>query len=764
MPTQDMNVPSLLGGVSTVSQNGRAPHETTAQENVELYPDRGCDKRPGTEIVLGEGPVGELDMDQVIPAADRLDAYILWINRGPDEQFLVIVDPNLDDDGIIQAFNLEDGTKVNVFDAIGNPLGDVASDNLRAYITAGAGTADARLLLRHLTVEDSTFILNRSVPTALKGTGIAYETSVGQFLRFKANAHNVTAWSDFDQPPTGTAPIPTFVDDGMTVTNANYWYAQDDDVGLPGGFYAAVSTTVPPWYTRTVTEGANSWVDEKTMPIRMDWNGTEFRVQFVDWTPRQSGDSFTNPGPSFIGNPISDFVFAAGRLWFFSGERIVSTRLDDITNLWIRSVVLQTERDPIDTNLRGARFASIDFATTFREAIILLTNGSREVEIRANGPITPQTVQLFDSAAVESVNYCSPAQLGGSLYFLGERDFANIVWEYFYLEQAVANQAFDITNRVHGYIPAASSRITASGSTEQLFIITDADPSMIYVNRSAWQGQNKVMNSWYRWEFQGLDDNSTRTILSMEPVGDFLFILFQHQAGLFLEKMAIGEPTQDTDGTPVQTLGYALRIDRKFKVQGVYDLITDTTSWTVPFKDAFLDEVVLAATWDTADEKAAGTRLSGLAVEVIGDETIITIDGDWTVNEDNDPAPAYVGRSFEAAITLSELFVRDSQGRPVYGNMSLLRGRIRHRDASYYFIEITPPGREALKHEFFVPFIGSTPLDGDQLEPYGEFQFRLLAPSHNTVIRIVNDSPYPAAWIDLDFRVRLNSSAYSSIK
>lgn len=749
-----IEIPSFLGGVSRITQNGRAPFEVEDMLNCDLNPVRGTDKRAGTEHIPGQGAQEELS---VTGASDIV--YTFWINRSETEQFMGFINPANDGDDLIQIYNILTGVKVTVEgdgDGTGAVvLSDIKNATLRAYLVAGTQTPRERF--RVLSVEDSTFILNRTVATALKGKPITYKTSTGDILEVRNRNHqqNKLSWSDFDHPPAiDTTPpitsIPTgqpgdpnedFINDGM-------WYARDDDVGLPQGFYFVESAIQPLWFQRVRTEGASSIVDPATMPLRLDFDGTKFVLKPVNYTARFSGDSTTNPGPTFIGNPLSDISFFQNRMWFISGERVVSSRVDDLFNVWIDSVSVLTDGDPIEMGIKGNRISNGIYAEAFKDALVIITDGRRQVELRANGPFTRDSVQMIDSTEVSSSDYTEPTKKGSQLYFVSERDFSMLIWEYDYSPQQVANVARDITERVRGYIPAESHTLTASTAHDSLFLLNLPELDTIYVNSADFNEQNqKTLNAWHKWV---LPDSPK--IISVEVVDDHLYIALVRNSLVYLERLALGVPQQDTDGSPVQTLKYAVRLDRKQKLQGVYDAPTNKTTWTVPFADANLNEVVLAATWDTGAQKMAGTRVPGLTVTALAATTTIVVDGDWENNGDGVDSPAYVGRSFEAVTDLSEQFFRDPRtGQVLRGNVTLMGGIIYHRESGGYKIKITPEGRSELVKEFVVPDFVSTPLDTDQLDKFGEFSFRVMSHARNLKIQVVNDTPYPTTWTSLDF-------------
>ena len=749
MPIQNIRIPSFMGGVSTVSQSQRSPVEVDAMDNCDVDLSRGVDKRAGTEHVEGDGSLGSLNVEG---AGDEM--HVFWINRDTAERFVGFVYPDAASaDNLIQVWNITTGNEVVVkaLDSGGSEvdLSDADADvaAMVAYLQNGSQTPQQRY--RTITVEDGTFILNRTVTTALEGTAITYRSAsfTPANVRNQNNDHNVTAFSDFDQPPADFATYPsraTLVAGGIIESDA-IWYATDDDSGLPQGFYWAISEDQAPWYQRLPTETALSYLQRDTMPLLLAYDGTKFILQFVDWTPRKAGDNGTNPGPTFIGNPIDDIAFHQGRLWFASGERIVSSRAGDLFNLWIDSTILITDADPIDDGVQGTRISNIRLLESFRESLIMLTTGARQVELRANGPITPLSYQMYTSTDIFSANYVEPARRGSQMYFGGERDASMLIWEYDYSPAQVSNVAVDLTRRVHSYIPAESPWMTASNSHDQLYVLSLADPDAIYVNTSAWENGDRILNSWFRWVYPAADN-----LISCEVFDDFLYIIIERSSLWFLERQPLGQPLQDNDGT--QTLGYSLRIDRKVAVQGVYDSGTNETVFTLPYRDDDADFVIVAGpSWDTETVKGAGTQIPEFTVGTSGGFNTLTVEGDLENNADGANSPCYIGTAYTASITLSEVFVRDQNGTIAHGNNHLTRMRIRHRDSGGYTVRVTPEGRSSLTKDYIVPIIGSTPIDSDQLDDFGEYQCRVMTHARNSTIELLNDTPYPTAWLDADF-------------
>lgn len=724
-------VPSVLGGIVTVPPNQRMPHELEGCLNVDLDPSSGGRFRSGTNFVPFGGELGS-----IMPAVDLGSVHWFWIIRSSEEQYVGVIDPEANDNTILRIFDLE-GNAMTVEGPTGQALGHADNAGLRAYLQAG--TLDARKRFRLQSVEDTTFILNREVVTALTGRPITYRSVSTMAVRNQNNPQNVVSWGDFTHPPVtvGTpSSIPTGTPDQSNTdfTSDAIWYAQEDDLGWPQGFYMAVSTSQPPWFERVRTEPRNSLVDASTMPHRLSFDGTKFVLDVCPWVPRYSGDSTTNPGPSFIGNAISDMVFHQARLWFCSGQRLVSSRLDSIFDLWISSVSLVTDTDPIDIGLLGGQRSVILFMETYRESIIALTSGARQIEVRANGPLTPGSVMVYDSTAVDSVDYVWPVKMGSQVYFFGERDFSNTLWEYYYSPTDVNNQAQDITSRQRGLIPAQASLIEASEADGQLFVLTDALPNRIYTNRSVWNQGQKALNSWSIWEYSG-------SVLSIRAADSRLYMVIERDGLVFLEWQSLGAPQQDTAGDPPQTLSYQVRLDRRTTVQGFYDAEDNTTTFTLPYApDPDLLQIILGPTWDAGDERLAGAEV----VDVLDiTDNVIIVEGQYEFNADSVSAPAILGESYEWEITLSRSFVRDNQGAPAHGSFQLLRGRVIATETGSFGVRIQHAGRDPVTANYHLPSVGSTALDSEAITAEAYHEFRILGNSASTTISFYGSSPTP---------------------
>lgn len=792
MPIVPIKIPNLIGGVSREAESLRAINRMRGLDNVELSEQDGAQKRPGSQFVKsvdGSSVSGELTVTE--PTNTK---KVFWIDRASGEQFVVLIDPTATDlDKIVQVFNISDGAERTVegdgnLDDASTVLSDAENAALRTYI--GAGSGDLRRRLKLLAVEDATFLLNRTVLSALAGTAATFRDTAGaNNIRNTASAQNVSAWSNFEQPPspTDTFPTRTVLLAGGNIDNDAIWFARDNDVGQAQGFYWAIAGDFPPWFQRLRTEGANSMFDFDSMPIRMDFDGTKFVIKPVVWTDRFSGDSSLNPGPSFIGNAIGDIAFHADRLFLLSGEQVVSSRAGDIFNLWIDSIILRNDADPIDQTVPGGsenRTNIIDFAIPFPGALVVLTRGARQVELRANGPLSPNTAFLDPSTAVFTVEYMPPTMMSSKMYMMGERDFANILYEYMYEPERFSNVANSVTEHVRGYLPAEAAVMVASEQHSQIFITTDAETNRIYVYRTeeeskARREQRAPIQSWYRWTF-----DSGNEILSIQVFNNFLYMLIRKDSLIWLERIPLGIAAQDTDNVngPLQGLGYSIPIDRKISVTGVYDAGTDTTEFTLTYDDLTVNELILGPSWDAdftepdgsiTEQRLAGKRFQAgvnMTVVSLNGKTVLQVDGQFQTNILGNTPLAFAGRSYKKDIHLSQQFFREEapritlSGTVIHGNLQLMGMTVHHKDTGFYAVEVTPLNRATLTKEFVVPKVGSTALNSSILDATGEFQTSVLSAAHSVEIHITNDSPLPSSIIEIDFQGEFIPFSRSPVK
>lgn len=696
MPNVTWEVPSLTGGVSRQPATQRFRNQVEEANNVLLDISRGAEKRAGTEFIkVGTTSNGQIDASDSTKYAEH------WINRDSTNRYLVLIDDTLAAADRVQVFNALTGVKQTV---------SITAD-AQTYLTTGGGV-DAKDKFVLISVADTTFILNKEATTALSGSAITHTGQDGNNLNdwttTVSNTHK-TSYKDFAFPPTP----------GGAGTK---WYAEDDSAGQPAGFYEVVGTTREPFYKRIRTEEANYTPSPTTMPIKMTLSGGTWTVDVITWNDRLSGNSTTNPGPSFIGKKIRDITFHDNRLWFFADEQVVSSQLGDFYNLWIDNVANLVDSDPIDVQLSGSSVNKISFAIPFSKSLILSTDGSRQFEVKSDTGLTPTSVNVIASTSYSVYNKCRPVTVGKQMYFITTDSTKSQLWEYAYSDAYILNIASDVSKHVDGYLPPNLNRMVAVEAKDTLFMYV-RDSNIMYGYRMFWQQDQKAQSAFFKWEFDGDND-----ILGATIYDDYMYILFRRDSKLWIEKVCVDTPANDSG------LVFSVRLDRKQTLTGVY--AAGETTWTLPHGDASIDTIVLGSAFGDSTG-------SVIQIEHDASPTTLVLDGDYSAG------PVFVGRPYSAEVELGEQVYRDSNGKPIEGTLILLRMRSRHLNSGGYSVLVEPIRRDIRTYEY-TPFRldGISALtDTVNIVSSGFFDCKPFVECATGTITLSNSEPTPSIWV-----------------
>lgn len=304
--------------------------------------------------------------------------------------------------------------------------------------------------------------------------------------------------------------------------------------------------TNPPsnrWVSVAPPNQADALLDATKMPVqlvRSSYTGdgstpAVFAVDPITWNPRTVGDSVTNPAPSIFtnGNKIADITLWQNRLVFGGQENIVLSQAGDIFNFFLSDDDNIVDSDPIDVAISSDRVALIDFIVPFRDNIVVFTKAGRQFELtKGSEGLTPSSIQIDPSTNYETQSI-RPEQSELFLYFLGNRRDASVLYEYFYDDSRVSNSAADITSHTPNLLPTAMRSLTASPNNQMVFAIP-ADCDKLYMNRSHWNGNQKVQNAWTRYTF-----DSSYNLLDCASLRNDLYILVWDGTQIVIERMPV---------------------------------------------------------------------------------------------------------------------------------------------------------------------------------------------------------------------------------
>lgn len=371
-------------------------------------------------------------------------------------------------------------------------------------------------------------------------------------------------------------------------------------------------------WEETTAAGVEYRIDQWSMPhllVRADdgnsfWFGPALvpgaaqpfaAATLPSWGQRVSGDYVSNPNPSFIGSAIKDIFVYNNRLCFLSGENVSCSRAGKFFDFFRETVVTVVDSDPVDLSASQDQISYLTYAVPFQNEVILW---SKEVQFRLHSggdPFAAATARIDVLTNYQCDLGARPAPMAGALVFPQWNGDWTQFREYRLYGSGTSLNAdgTDITTQVNNYIPASVRRIVVNEAANILLALSDKKcyTNRLYVykylNESEGGSTKRTQSSWSYWEF------CTDEIKTVLMVDQTLYMVCKYGEEIWLE----GLPTNDRPrpiplgaaqaDEPLLT-PHEMYLDRKFTntlrsapgarvAQGVYNPITDTTTWTLPF-------------------------------------------------------------------------------------------------------------------------------------------------------------------------------------
>lgn len=507
-----------------------------------------------------------------------------------------------------------------------------------------------------------------------------------------------------------------------TAPNGTLYEVQGSTANPFSSFYVVRNGDV---WDETVAPGLRNAIDENTMPhcLIRESDGS-FTFAPFSWAPRRVGDDTTNPLPTFVGRGIRDVFFYQNRLAFLVDENVILSGAGDFGNFWRNTVLDVIDSDVVDVAVTTGQVSILEHAVLFNDGALLIADQTQFSLSNGENGVTPASMSILPLTHYTVNRAAKPATLGTEVYFCGEIAGRSAVYEYSRLQDSEATTAADITAHVPGLIPGGVTHLCAGGRALFAFRgTTDAYCYQLY-----WNGNEKIMSAWRPWEFRG-------KVLSAEVLDDQLYLVVEHDDGVYLEKMDL------SDGARPPSQPKQVHLDRRVEITGTYDALSNRTSFTLPYGVAVEGRGDIDVVWGNSSD-TPHQRTTAEDIQWTGPETLSVpgrIDG-----------PTCVGFRYPFFIELSQQFPVDYQGRPLTsGRLQLRVLSLRYTDSGHFNVEVYPYGKApttGLEVNFpkrYATFtgkvLGASTL-GTPGYATGSFPVALAGDSRKVVIRITNDS------------------------
>lgn len=365
--------------------------------------------------------------------------------------------------------------------------------------------------------------------------------------------------------------------------------------------------------------------------------GDLWTVELTDWDPRTTGDSTTNPTPSFVRNaqPITAMTVWQGRFSTGAGRVFGTSQAQNETAFFVNDISVVTDAAPIDRIVANADASTITGLVPFGSICFAQTDGPTHYELSATGALTIGTIN--SRAGLSRVlSDTIPVLSGERLYILGPGDGEGgglTLLESTLNEQAVQASYDDIGQHYHGKIDTAGTSTfeMVAIPTDGKVLLVQIGTGNIFVYQTAYVGDEKRQSAWAPWTVGG-------TIVAACAYDGGLSLVVLRSGKYLLE---FWQP-QAEEAWPTASA----RMDGQVTLTGGVFAAGNTT-WATPTNvpATGIDRIVTAA---------------GIEYTVTGTGTTVTLAG---VNLNGQTVTA--GRWFDSYGDPSRVFVRDGQQQAV---------------------------------------------------------------------------------------------------
>ena len=388
--------------------------------------------------------------------------------------------------------------------------------------------------------------------------------------------------------------------------------------------------------------------DEETMPVQMvrhidDSSGTRtgtanaiyFRVGYPTWDKCQTGDTITNPEPTFVGKKISQIVFFRNRFCMLAGTNVVMSRPGDYWNFWNKSAITYSNTDPIDLSISSKFPSTIYDAIGVSSGLVLFTKNEQFMLTTDSDILNPTTAKI-NSIADYNFNYkTNPVSLGTSIGFLDNAGKYTRFFEMAGIRREGEPKVVEQSKVVSKLFDAELDNISASRENAVIFF-NEKNKSTIYGFRYFNAAEKRQQQAWFTWELSGnvqyhcmLDDSFYAVIRNGSKD-----VMQKFDLKMLSDSRSVTDDmnTADTEDDIV----YRVHLDNSYiqASSGVsYSATTNKTTFSLPtgFNNSsgqLAVYVVPSASDDTFQGMTANATLNSTTVELAGNwKTYVDDDG-----------------------------------------------------------------------------------------------------------------------------------------
>ena len=655
-------------------------------------------------------------------------------------------------------------------------LTDAAGDNeSMIYVRGGEYSKNYKITILSDTGNSDNIFITHSTPD---GTDVAHSAQIStdyiaNRLGILLNAASTTQnWSFVANDNVISI---TNADSDYTVKTSDgsddeNMYSIKDDIGLisrlppkaPIGFKVAVSSTLDSVVSRYYvvakslgdaygTFGSCYWsedvapliqrsIDWRTLPAGLYWDVSSQQIFFdsdTTYYERTAGDDETNPMPLFVGNKLTGMFFWKNRLCVMTNDKMFYSESGELRNFFRTSVQSVLASDAFVYEAKSEGRVEFKYAIQWEDKVIL--SAGVQYSLTCQGALTAQSINFSPTTSYNADETVKPVVSGKSIFFTTNKgQFSNLL-EY-YIENTKGNQvAKDVSSQVPTYIPKNIKILESSQDAKNVILVSEEDPSIVYVYQYQWNGAEKVQSSFYRYDLgTGVD------IISAGFIENKLRLFSIKDSKVSYNTIEFSEKLLEDDGR------FKICLDNRIKILatdtlGVYDSPSNTTVYTSEKIDVLTENLC-------AVDISAGDSYANPFDIVSSGVGVITLTGDTTAKD------LVIGNTYSSEYELSDIYLRDRGVAITGGNTQIKYIDINFTNSHVFKVRVENLGRTARDKLYTGRIIGDIEnVFGKINLSNGNFRVPVGSRNNKTKITLINDSYFPSEFQHIDVDVMYNT-------
>ena len=488
------------------------------------------------------------------------------------------------------------------------------------------------------------------------------------------------------------------------------------------------------------------------------------------------------------------------RLWFAVDDTIFSSQFGNFFNLYLNDPTTVVDTDVIDVRSSIDKVSKINSMLSFYDYLFINTDNDVQFELQGSeNQVTPFTAELSPTTFYSTDPVARPQLLGSQIYFFAP---SKIYLYYSNANTSNITQAIEVTQHAEYYLPTNFGAISRAPAQDTILMVDDDAKNNLYLYTNRFSGDKVIQNSLFRYIFE-----PDVSIIEMEVFDNYLYMVLTRtfndlgnnpEKQYFVERVLLESPDVLDKNVP--------RIDGQLLLEfdgtdAEYDSASDTTTFTLPVHDPFIDTVVLGSDWNgnafrsvPHSNKTDGGKFTKIITpgryiqdliaetldyqlinEVVGtfeDYSSITAEEVESLNQDyglitedldgvEGSVPGiYFGRSYLMNAELSRQFLRDQNQQIIDGNLNLRTITTRYFNTGSYDIIVQRRDNEdqisiTTKRDTFYKegLYNQTKLDQPaRISEEGEFMAKVYGNSENMRVFIQSKEFTPCNITNIEFK------------